>query len=154
MNINEVIELFYHLDYNSMTRRRNVDLGSVWYTTKPNEECRVHFRSTEAFNVMRLHMSTDTTDYRVTYQKETDRLRFTAMTIAGREMTEIVIDNLQQYSTEESLFQASLIQDMGGITFESVQMIMHIWNTAMTNGKEFLFGKVLDDTGESDSALR
>lgn len=145
MNIHSLVEIFKNINIREMKYRVNHDMGSVWFTENldPNSKTRIHVRITDNYTVLRLYYTDENgDDHRLTYQKETDRLRYSHVMKNTLDLVEHIVENALSYDSEEQLFQESLITDMGGFEFSDVYVINFLFGEAISLGKQV----IQDDT--------
>lgn len=129
-NLHEVLHSFFELDITKLHHYKNHAAKCIWWTDD-NDEPKIQIKIKDnSAPVLRLYTinSDDSISVKVTYLPHKNKIMIHSINPNGN----LCIENIDNITSDESLFQRSLIDDMGGIEFSDIDDLKKLYNYVVT----------------------
>lgn len=123
-----VLQHFQDTKLEDMNVRINFFAKSVWFSA--GNEIKVNVRLTDSYEIIRLYVTINGVDNKISYISTCASLIMSTRDNATNTFDEIKIENVHEITSEEVLFQRSLVDNVLDLTYDNIILIQKLHDEA------------------------
>ncbi|EON7637099.1 hypothetical protein ABV23_RS01235 [Escherichia coli] len=128
ISFKKVLKYFQNNKLKDMKVRVNFFAKSVWFCTE--DEIKVNVRLTDSYEIIRLYATIDGVDTKISYISTSGTLIMSTRENETDTFNEIKIENIHEITSEEILFQRSLVDNVLDLTYDNIILIHKLHDEA------------------------
>lgn len=121
IDLHNELQYFFDLDISRLNRHVNHISRTIWWSDEADEP---RIQICDNLSVLRLYVLDTEMNIMITYVPPTNKLLINTL----NPDTVLKIFDLDTIQSSETLFQRSLVDDLGGITFEDILQLKNMYS--------------------------
>lgn len=132
-NLHTALEYFTNLDIHNLDSRVNHLTDSMWLSLRSGEPV-IHYRSYVTKPVLRLYVLDNISNIKITYIPASNVLNISSLYPSSS----LSISDIGTINSEETLFQRSLIEDVGAVEYGDIVALRKLYDDVVVLSKTLL----------------
>lgn len=133
IDLHNELQYFFDLDISRLNRHVNHISRTIWWSDEADEP---RIQICDNLSVLRLYVLDTEMNIMITYVPPTNKLLINTL----NPDTELKIFDLDTIQSSETLFQRSLVDDLGGISFDDILKLKKMYNELLEIKNTVLMG--------------